>query len=572
SYVFNSSGQVIDSTLIPRDTVIFKVNRPYYGPPFPVVQRYELGRFITPYGIGLDLGAGFTWIYDVTDFVPLLRDSVRLKAGNWQELLDMKFLMIEGTPPRDVRKIERLWNGNYNLSSFAAQVPPKTVALDQEASMYRVKITTTGHGFDNATGCAEFCYKIHSLDVNGTTRYSWQIMEECASNPLFPQGGTWIFDRAGWCPGAPGTLHNIEITTYVTPGSSPVIDYNSQYDAYGNYVVESYLVSYGDPNFTTDAAIQEIVAPNDAKLYGKWNPVCGNPKVKIRNNGSAALTSLTFTYGLCNGTQSTYAWSGNLAFLEEEEVILPTVQLFGSDAAQNPCFTVSISSPNGGVDQNPYNNSARSSFELPPDFENPFIVKFRSNHAPQETAWWIEDVMGNILYQNGPMAANTYYDDTITLNQGCYKMMITDAGGNGLDFWYINPPYGNGTIGSARIKSTLGGYYLYSFEPDFGNFISTAFTVGYPVGIEENTGEPLMEVFPNPAVDHANLALSFQTPLPVTVSIYDLTGREVWGRSLEEVSTRILPLPVSGLSPGSYFVRVKAGSHCLTRKLVVGQP
>jgi hypothetical protein len=351
-----------------------------------------------------------------------------------------------------------------------------------------------------------------------------------------------------------------------------VIDYNSQYDAYGNYVVESYLVSYGDPNFTTDAAIQEIVAPNDAKLYGKWNPVCGNPKVKIRNNGSAALTSLTFTYGLCNGTQNTYAWSGNLAFLEEEEVILPTVQLFGSDAAQNPCFTVSISSPNGGVDQNPYNNSAKSSFELPPDFENPFIVRFRSNHAPQETAWWIEDVMGNILFQNGPMAANTYYDDTITLTQGCYKMMITDAGGNGLDFWYINPPYGNGTIGSARIKSTLGGYYLYSFEPDFGNFISTAFTVGYPVGIEENTGEPLMEVFPNPAVDHANLALSFQAPLPVTVSIYDLTGREVWGRSLGEVSTRILPLPVSGLSPGSYFVRVKAGSHCLTRKLVVGQP
>ncbi|HRY97877.1 MAG TPA: peptide-N-glycosidase F-related protein [Bacteroidales bacterium] len=572
AYTLNSSGQIIDSTLIPRDTVIFKENRPYYGPPFPVTERYELGRFITPYGIGLDLGEGFTWVYDVTDFAPLLRDSVHLKAGNWQELLDMKFLMIEGTPPREVHRIGRLWNGNYNLSTFAANVPPRTVALDPASSMYRVKITTTGHGFDNATNCAEFCYKIHSLDVDGTTRYSWQIMEECASNPVFPQGGTWVFDRAGWCPGAPGTLHDIEITPWVSPGTSPVIDYNCQYDPYGNYVVESYLVSYGPPSFTTDAAVLEIISPSDATRFGRENPVCGNPKVRIRNNGSANLSSLVFTYGRCGGTQQSYTWTGNLAFLEEDVVILPPVPLFGPDAALDPCFRVSVDQPNGGQDQNPHNNSAFSRFSLPPDFENPFIVRFRSNHAPQESAWWIEDVMGNILFQNGPLAANTYYDDTITLTQGCYKMMITDAGGNGLDFWYINPPYGNGTIGSARIKSVQGGYYLYSFEPDFGNFTSTAFTVGYPVGLDEPGGDMSLEVFPNPAVGQANLALSFTRPQSVEVGLYDALGREVWSRSLGEVQTRILPLPLDGVAPGSYHVRVQAGGRNLTRKLMVGQP
>ena len=72
----------------------------YFGVPFDVIDRYELYRYITPYGIGLDLGDdGWTWWYDVTDYLPLLRDSVELQAGNWQELLDLKFHFIEGDPP-----------------------------------------------------------------------------------------------------------------------------------------------------------------------------------------------------------------------------------------------------------------------------------------------------------------------------------------------------------------------------------------------------------------------------------------------------------------------------------------
>jgi hypothetical protein len=57
----------------------------YYQAPYEVINRFELGRYITPYGIQLDLEDGWTWIYDVTDFAPLLRDSVELEAGNWQE-------------------------------------------------------------------------------------------------------------------------------------------------------------------------------------------------------------------------------------------------------------------------------------------------------------------------------------------------------------------------------------------------------------------------------------------------------------------------------------------------------
>ena len=78
------------------------------GVPFEVVDRYELYRYITPYGIGLDLDEdGWSWWYDVTDYMHLLRDSVQLEAGNWQELLDLKFHFIEGEPAREV--LRNIW-------------------------------------------------------------------------------------------------------------------------------------------------------------------------------------------------------------------------------------------------------------------------------------------------------------------------------------------------------------------------------------------------------------------------------------------------------------------------------
>lgn len=568
-YTFDSTGVATDSVMIPADTLIIAVDYPYYGAPFEIVERYELGRYITPYGIGLDLGNGFTWIFDVTDFGPLLRDSVHLKAGNWQELLDMKFVMIEGTPPREVNKIEKLWNGNYNLSTFDTQVPPLKVRADPASDMYRVKITTTGHQFSNATNCAEFCYKIHSLDVDGTTRYDWQIMQECADNPLYPQGGTWIFDRAGWCPGAKARLHDIEITEWVNPGDSVEVDYNCDYDPYGNYVVESYLVSYSDPNFNTDASIEEIIAPSTMKYHGRFNPICGKPVVRIRNNGSDSLYSLTFNYGLCSQTAQSYTWNGALGFLEEVEVALPPVELFNYDATLDPCFSVEISQPNGQADEYPHNNAARSRFELPPDFENPFLFRFRTNHAPQESAWWIENMNGDTLFENGALPANTFMDDTIDLAHGCYHLMITDAGGDGLEFWYNMPPYGNGTAGYARVKSTQGGYYLYNFEPDFGNFIGTAFTIGHPVGTEEHELRANIEVFPNPAVDQGNLFISFSIPQNTDIGIFDISGRCIWQKQDDKVSNKLYRIPVYNFAPGSYIVRISTGARVFTRKLVV---
>ncbi|RLD37176.1 MAG: hypothetical protein DRI83_04340 [Bacteroidetes bacterium] len=93
-----------------------------YMPYKDTVEAFELGSFITPYGKRLKMGEenGWTWIYDVTDYAPLLRGKVDLKSGNNQELLDMKFIFIEGIPPRDVMSVENLYPwGLYKYGDLA---------------------------------------------------------------------------------------------------------------------------------------------------------------------------------------------------------------------------------------------------------------------------------------------------------------------------------------------------------------------------------------------------------------------------------------------------------------------
>ena len=206
TYTYNADGTIADSTLVTSTSTIYNEDLEYYGTPYEVINPIELSRFITPYGIGLDLGDGFTWTFDVSDYRSLLHDSVHLSAGNWQELLDMEFWFIEGTPPRDVISVSNLWLGNYNYGltpSFDELTVPQNINIPADAENSRVKIRVTGHGFGGTSNCAEFCAKEHYLKVDGSTVWTKEVWRDnCDVNPVYPQGGTWVYDRANWCPGA----------------------------------------------------------------------------------------------------------------------------------------------------------------------------------------------------------------------------------------------------------------------------------------------------------------------------------------------------------------------------------
>ena len=531
----------------------------YFSVPFEVVDRYELARYITPYGIGLTLDDdGWTWVFDVSDYVHLLRDSVELQAGNWQELLDMKFAFIHGTPPRDVKRMDAFWKGQYSLSTFDGNVTDRAFIPEEGESMFRLKTRASGHGFGSGNNCAEFCYNTHSVKVNGDTQWSWEIMRECADNALYPQGGTWIYDRAGWCPGAVVDTKDFELTPLVAGQDEFSVDYDITYDPDGNYRFEGQIVAYGEPNMEYDVEISQILSPSDDKLASRWNPICESPTVRIRNNGSQLLTSCQFSYGIEGGATASYEWTGNLAFLESVEVDLPydDPTLYEGDDEEWVLFEVEVNQPNGMVDEEPHNNKANSRFHRVPTWsypdldDNRLIVWTKTNQVAWETSVELLDAAGNVVWERGYPTANTTFKDTLSLNQGCYRFTVNDVGDDGQSFWANS----DGS-GYTRLKKVAGGNFI-NFEPDFGRYISQAFFFQTNlVAVEEElpVSPASMVVFPNPSDGVFQVSLSgLQAGQGLDWQCYDAMGRLVQSGQWRVQSGLLQTVDLSMLPAGTY--------------------
>ncbi|MCF6170302.1 MAG: T9SS type A sorting domain-containing protein [Bacteroidales bacterium] len=563
NYVYDAGGVATDSTLVTPDSTIYRIDMPYYGEPYEVIIPWEIGRFITPYGNGLSLGEGFTWVYDVTDYAPMLRDSVHITAGNFQELLDLKFYMIEGTPPRDVQKIEKVYSGYFNLNNFPALVPPDTVSLLPGASTFKIKTRTSGHLFSNPTNCAEFCYKTHNLLVNAVETRAWQIIRECSDNPLYPQGGTWIYDRAGWCPGLKVDEQDIEITGFIT-GDTAIIDYNSQADQYGAYSLEVQLFSYGAPNFTFDAAVDEVVAPNKLKRYGRFNPSASAPIVVIQNRGGEPLTELTITYGP-QGTQKTFSWNGNLAFMEKETVELQAFDWEDWDVG-NGKFTVEVSAPNGSVDENPGNDTYSTDYDLPVIYPGTFVIHFKTNKAAYQNRYEILTNTGFQIWEKKNFENQTLYVDTITLLNGAYDFYLWDSGDNGISFWANNE--GNGYLKFYD----LNGELIQNFNGDFGDRIYNSFYADMYLGNQEHVSSQLgFDILPNPNNGRFVVSYALEKEAEITLNIYSSSGQEISKRKVMGKRRGKLQIALADLPPGIYYCILSSGKNSLSKKFVVSR-
>jgi hypothetical protein len=103
-------------------------------------------------------------------------------------------------------------------------VPEQDIVLPKGSS-YVLRAFVTGHGQGNASNCAEFCKKTHTLTA-GTTPHTEQIWRaDCATTAAPNQQGTWKYSRAGWCPGADVKPWLIDISADVAGAASAKIGY-----------------------------------------------------------------------------------------------------------------------------------------------------------------------------------------------------------------------------------------------------------------------------------------------------------------------------------------------------------
>lgn len=475
--------------------------------------NYEIGRMLTPYGSIYNKGWSFTWTADVTDFALELRDSVQIEYAHsgyepqtvgWSLTIDFEVYL--GRPVVNPVSITPLWFGSFpygdpqkDLKKLLLPIP---FVMQKKSAISRIRIQQTGHGMDNPRGCSEFCSRYRDIKMDGLVVDRKNLWKECGSNPLYPQGGTWIFDRGWWCPGDLQTADSYDL--FASPGEHTIELEMEPYTATGNIQaaenIASYLVQYSAPLSKNDASIEEILVPNNKQNYNRINPACFHPKIVIRNLGSNVLQHLDINYQTAGKKTQSFLWHGNLKFNQAEEVTLPgTIE---TTAGEVNNFMVKLSNPNGQIDEWTTDNLKVSQFDAPPVLPEKFVVQYLSNNHPKDNTIFILNSQGDTIYHKKPSDVKPHqeYRDTLYLKAGKYEMTLNDSAGNGLEFWY-EAKQGYGYL---RLLD-LNGRLLHNFESDCGNGQFFAFTTTQAFALDTCNTQFAFVLYPRRTSDSISL-------------------------------------------------------------------
>jgi hypothetical protein len=581
---YDLNGQIVNSAPIQTTQTLQNQAITVFNPPYEIIHDVEIARYITPYGIQFDLGPnGFTWIYDVTDYQQYLHGLVDLAAHNTQELIDLKFAFIKGIPPRDVVKREPIWSEfkSYNFGQMAADavLQAKPVVLSDTAEMFKIKTRMSGHGQVGDYACCEWVNNSHQIKVDGVPRFNWSIWDAmvCGDNPNISQGGTWPYAREGWCPGDLVKEFEFELTPYVTPGDTVSLDYainavptTDPGQAGGNYIAAYDLISYSAPNFQNDAAIIDVLNPNNYEYYSKWNPSCQNPRIVLKNTGAQALTSCRIFCWLDYGSNLVFDWTGNLGFLEQTVVEIPVTDMnwwYEQDSSYT--FTAWVADVNGNIGPDEYNQNSLMTvkYDAPERIDGPFFVWLTTNNKATENSYQLLDHAGTVLFERSNLQNTTQYKDTFDLAPGCYSIIIEDSDHDGLAFWYSSQVEGE-TSGQMRLRQ-VGGSYIEFFPGDFGHYHRYDFTVGFTLDVAEVLQQQEISVFPNPGAGMVTIEMKGAIQGAAQLRIRDLTGRELYREKMNATANFAESfIDFSAYPAGTYLIEIETANGTYAQKFI----
>lgn len=539
----------------------------------------EIARFITPYGWSFSSTWKFSWELDVTDYALLLRDSVQIeyvhtgyeaKADRgWLVTLDFQF--EEGPPAMEAVKIEEAWNGwrayGDDNNTFNSGVPPINVAVDSAADLVRLRMVQSGHGSD-ANGCCEFMPTYRNIKADNVVVKRDTVWKECGNNPLYPQAGTWVYARGNWCPGA--VIEPLIVDMEMPSGSAHQVGFEmdpySVTSASGNFTYGSQLIHYKAPTISNDITMVDIKIPSTKYVYGRMNPDCGNPKIRVKNNGKNDITKLNISYGYASAPLTWHGWKGVIKPQQEIDIQLGSYQV---PAAGDSVFNVNITATNGTYDGYDLDNKMTSYSKVPPVFPSSVIVYYRPNKNGSENVCTLKDAWGKVWYQKSwdGLSTSTVYRDTIrNLPTGCYNFTITDSNEDGIDFWANASQVGTGAL---RLFSGVESKVLATMNGDFGSFNTVKFMVGNPTGVNESMGSSALSVqaYPNPGKDVCSLNLSDAGIVDANITVTDIVGNCVYKTQYHEGNGNgILTIDLSAQNPGIYLIHLNTEEGVQTVK------
>ena len=563
----------------------------------------ELSRIITPFATSgwSRFPAPPTWsedyVFDVTDFAPFLQDTVTvntaLGVGSPGYGIYTKFIFVEGTPDRNTIAIKRLYAHGGTYGNAANPIDNNFPVLNETAPAGTVsaafRFIVTGHGSD-ANQCCEFADHYYDLYLNGTSILEQHIWRnDCGYNELYPQGGTWIYNRSNWCPGS-SVLAYYDALPGVTAGTNYNI--NVSFEPYvvaspsGNYDASASVVYYGSMNKTLDASLDDVIAPSSSPQHFRENPSNNIPTVRVHNSGSTVISSVAFQYGVVDSVMQSFTWSGSLAPLADTIISLPasTSLAYMSSTSQTGSFPfiVAITGVNGTPDVDQTNDTMRSQFIVAPDWPDTITIKMLTsnlaadgmnlNANPADASWYITNVSGDTVLSRTNTSYSTLYVDTVMLpGNGYYKFSVNaSAFCAGLHWWAFDQGLTGYVPGYLQIKkptganipmhgytyasnTSPGGLKNYGEHDDFGCGYSQYFYVSSVTasGVHTVSDAPSVVVYPNPANNEISIDFNNTDITNSSISVVNIFGQKVYSAKITSNNTKINS---SAFAPGLYLV------------------
>lgn len=293
---------------------------------------------------------------------------------------------------------------------------------------------------------------------------------------------------------------------------------------------------------------------HDAGLVGVLAPevICGNevtPSAIIRNNGSENLNSLDIEYSVNGGDAMTYAWSGDLVSLATETVELEKITFTPQQTNE---VNITVSAPNGQLDEDPTNNTGSTTFGQPVSTSLTITLELMTDNYGSETSWELLNDAGEVVYQGSGYGNNSLTTEVFELEPGdCFAFIIYDQYGDG-----ICCDYGNGYY---TLTDSDG---LVIFEGgDFGASETTEFNA-VVTAINEYS-QANLNIYPNPASDLVNVVCDSRIK---SVTLSGLTGQVLQSKLVNDTYVQI---NTTNLNAGIYFIQVETEVATTTRRLVI---
>ncbi len=205
--------------------------------------NYQLGRMITPYSGAYNQGDNAKtwnpkWSWEVSNYLPLMKDSVEIVVvyegyqDGFLATTDFVFDLNKKYKNKSIQT-QNIHYGYFPYGNIENPidnyVTPKEIVLPKGTKSVYARVMISGHGADSTNAAAEFLKKDFYYKVNGNkiaTQSIWK--DDCGCNPIQPQGGTWIYNRAGWCPGTVVNEYLYDLTPYIK-GKKAKVDIDFEY-------------------------------------------------------------------------------------------------------------------------------------------------------------------------------------------------------------------------------------------------------------------------------------------------------------------------------------------------------